>query len=458
MSRLLLISSLPFAALAFACGTDVAPDDPMGIIPIGKGDDPKADDRFGFLNLPSLDTPPEIGFCPDIILEGDPVRGTPQTIVNQTNAHYLSYISGNAYADFVHFAPMMEELGFGLPGEGVRLDECGTDLVRVRAWESRRETCGSRGCRPNVSFDPMVDEEVLTAWGGCAAEWYRGRFGAGSDAPEGVDGMFEEELTATTHYGARLEFLTGGEFNVGSDQFEKGTTQLIWAEHNTLPLVVVAFRGTEFQDGAEDLWADLNVGKDPYYGWGEVHQGFLNALDSVMPLLNDKLAEVANTDRRIWVTGHSLGAALATLFTADMLRRKEMGSTEHNLIASYTFGSPRVGDEAFRARFEELTIEHGVSVWRFRNDRDVVARIPSAWRFDHVGGEAHFQGRNLTLTSMTSDAVPRGIISDLWEHHFMAAYYGEVTAWNDGAGPTSVGSLNVMRIDTEPVYNCYPTE
>ncbi|RLB54470.1 MAG: hypothetical protein DRJ42_09040 [Deltaproteobacteria bacterium] len=441
LERYLLLTV--FFALVSACAPDSVPVDPE--------EEPKTLADFEFTNYPTLDAPPPIGFCPDIHLASDPDVGNPHTVVNQTNAHYLAYMAGNAYADFVHFAPEMEALGFGNPGEGARLAQCGGDLVNMRLWESRRVSCGRRGCRANINFSPLVDEEVLADWGDCAAEWYLGRFGVGTDAPEGVDGMFEAELIGTAHYGARLEFFSGGEFDVASESFEKGTTQLMWAEHSTLPLVIVAFRGTEFQNGAEDLWADLNIGKDPFYGWGDVHRGFSNALESVMPLLRDKLSEIEGTDVRIWVTGHSLGAALATLFTAQVLHDKEIGAADHNLIGTYTFGSPRVGDEDFRIRFENLAVEHDVSVWRFRNDRDVVTRIPLSFSFDHVGGLAHFEDNTLTLTSMLDTTLARGLVSDLWEHHFMDGYYRQVGNWT---APESSTRYQLNGVDQ--VYNCIP--
>jgi len=442
--HLTALVALAILVLASACAIDPASD---------PGDDEvvKTLADFEFTNYPALATPPPIGFCPDLHLASDAHVGNAHTVINQTNAHYLAYMAGNAYADFVHFAPEMEALGFGNPGEGTRLAQCGNDLVNMRLWESRRKWCGSRGCRANVNFNPLVDEEVLADWGVCAGEWYRGRFGVDTDAPEGVDGMFEAELIGTSHYGSRLEFFSGGEFNVASERFEKGSTQLMWAEHSTLPLVIVAFRGTEFQDGAEDLWADLAIGKDPFYDWGEVHHGFSTALESVMPLLNEKLAEIEGTDTRIWVTGHSLGAALATLFTARMLHDNEIGASDHNIVGTYTFGSPRVGDEDFRIRFEELAVAHEASVWRFRNDRDVVTRIPLSFRFDHVGGLAHFEDGILTLQTMLSVTVPRNVLTDLWEHHFMDGYYGFVSDWNAGTGGVRVRSLSI-----DAVYNCIP--
>ena len=72
--------------------------------------------------------------------------------------------------------------------------------------------------------------------------------------------------------------------------------------------------------------------------------------------------------RKIWMTGHSLGAALATL-AADRYG---------NVQGVYTFGSPRVGDGAFKKNFE-------VEAYRIVNNKDIVTRVPPPGRYKHVG-------------------------------------------------------------------------
>ncbi|XP_059071062.1 phospholipase A1-Igamma1, chloroplastic-like [Cryptomeria japonica] len=70
----------------------------------------------------------------------------------------------------------------------------------------------------------------------------------------------------------------------------------------------------------------------------------------------------------ITFTGHSLGAALATLSAYDI---KQMLCTKHNFhqipVTVFAFASPRVGNLAFAKRVEEI----GVKVLRFVNKRDL---------------------------------------------------------------------------------------
>src|SRR5215467_4076277 len=81
-------------------------------------------------------------------------------------------------------------------------------------------------------------------------------------------------------------------------------------------LAVVAFRGTDAADPT-DLGDDAEFlpTKWPEDGnvRGHVHSGFAHALRHVLPRLKDALAQV---EGRLLFTGHSLGAAMATLLAS----------------------------------------------------------------------------------------------------------------------------------------------
>lgn len=101
---------------------------------------------------------------------------------------------------------------------------------------------------------------------------------------------------------------------------------------------------------------------------GRVHAGFKKALDTLWP----SIVQALDADRRpAFYTGHSLGAALATLAA---LRRPPQ--------ALYTFGSPLVGDKDFAAAFPR-------PVYRIVNNRDIVTTVPPFEGFVHVG-ELHY--------------------------------------------------------------------
>ncbi|MGA9643322.1 MAG: lipase family protein [Terriglobales bacterium] len=120
-------------------------------------------------------------------------------------------------------------------------------------------------------------------------------------------------------------------------------------------LAVVAFRGTDAGDPT-DLADDAEFLQCEWPQGGLVHRGFAEALAHVLPALNPALDAVRG---RVLFTGHSLGAAMATLMASA--RRPD---------CLYTFGSPRVGDPAFVATLI------GVNNRRFVDCCDIVTRVP----------------------------------------------------------------------------------
>lgn len=76
------------------------------------------------------------------------------------------------------------------------------------------------------------------------------------------------------------------------------------------------------------------------------------------------------------IAGHSLGAALATLYTMENARTDQV---RNPLLC--TFASPYVGDPTFAAAFNAL----GLTSWRIVNAPDVVPKLPSTLLgFEHV--------------------------------------------------------------------------
>ncbi|HEX8873177.1 MAG TPA: lipase family protein [Nitrosospira sp.] len=148
--------------------------------------------------------------------------------------------------------------------------------------------------------------------------------------------------------------------------FISQNTQAMLVESVAAPLfAVLVFRGTE--RSLNDLITDLEFGIPPLdQQVVGVHQGFRKALDLVWDNIDKELATL---DCPVFYTGHSLGAALATLAA---LRRAPR--------ALYTFASPRVGNEAFVASFVSLPI------FRVVDDEDALTLLPpELLGFRHVG-------------------------------------------------------------------------
>jgi len=168
---------------------------------------------------------------------------------------------------------------------------------------------------------------------------------------------------------------------------------------------VISFRGTSSR---QNLWTDLKFSKvTALDDRGKVHKGFMQAYASIHGALTKAVNEVAQ-DRALFVTGHSLGAALA------QLAAYELAKTGKNVAAVYVFGSPRVGDEDFaRAYNEQLEGQTFLHI----NNKDAVARVPPQWLFFRSLGNPTnhfaFDGGHWLSNEMTvEDAAPDGIQFD----------------------------------------------
>jgi hypothetical protein len=83
-----------------------------------------------------------------------------------------------------------------------------------------------------------------------------------------------------------------------------------------------------------------------------------------------------DTSGLIEVTGHSLGAALATLYTLENAFTDKIPN-----LGLCTFASPFVGDSTFASAFDGL----GLTSWRIANSPDIVPKLPpEILGFTHV--------------------------------------------------------------------------
>ena len=155
--------------------------------------------------------------------------------------------------------------------------------------------------------------------------------------------------------GNRITFFTCGQFRGLVGLLEK--------------VAVLAFRGTQnignFLTDADTLF----VSQSPYPG--RVHCGFAQAVEDVWPEVRRILGSPSRA-RPLWVTGHSLGGAMATLASVRLT------SEGYKVRAVYTYGSPRVGDRIFRDSYR-------LANYRFVNDNDLVPHLPFRWCYKHVG-------------------------------------------------------------------------
>ncbi|MFJ9948295.1 lipase family protein [Kitasatospora sp. NPDC091207] len=142
-------------------------------------------------------------------------------------------------------------------------------------------------------------------------------------------------------------------------------------------MIVTAFRGTEPQQ-IRDWLSDATTPPRPGpAGTGYVHYGFAEALTSVFPDIRDTLTELRTDDQSLWLTGHSLGGALA------MLAGARLHLEEPRLTADgvYTYGQPRTCDRLLATACNKGFKER---IHRFVNNNDIVPQLPPEPAYTHV--------------------------------------------------------------------------
>jgi len=193
--------------------------------------------------------------------------------------------------------------------------------------------------------------------------------------------------------------------------------------------VVVVCRGTQptqFSDIIADLRVMLVTSSS---GFGKVHKGFKQSVDNIWGDISNKLKQYGK-HKDIYLTGHSLGAAMATLIATRCKRLYDMP----NPVALFTYGSPRVGNGAYVGLMYGIELTHH----RWVNNADIVTRNPIG-RYKHHG-ELHYmnhygQVRQMTSWQIVKDRV-RGFFTGIkkgninfFVNHSIDRYQENLTNW-----------------------------
>ncbi|MBN1142046.1 MAG: lipase family protein [Deltaproteobacteria bacterium] len=212
-------------------------------------------------------------------------------------------------------------------------------------------------------------------------------------------------------------------------------------------LALVVFRGTEVKSlrSLLDLYTDARFTREAFQG-GHVHKGFRDGIfqiwgggcDDPDPAdtwtrkngMGAYLERLVADDpaMRFFFTGHSLGAALATLGA----------SLFPKATALYTFGSPRVGDRAFN---DSVAVNH----FRWVNNRDLVPLLPPAelmeklvkYSYTHFGTEYRLDAAGALVPPFAGRELAAAMTGDL--DRFAAAWRDTV-----GSGEGLKGLLDVV--------------
>ncbi len=163
--------------------------------------------------------------------------------------------------------------------------------------------------------------------------------------------------------------------------------------------VVIAFRGTkDFNNWMTDFRAS-----PVSFPWlfescpdvGDIHAGFGHAVRDAWNKIQAAVEGLIPTpdvapdmpqQPTFWLTGHSLGGALAVLAGAAFSMWS--GAPIRSVSGIYTFGQPRVGLYRFCGNYDHLLSR---KTFRFVNNKDLVPRVPfRGFDYADIGQMIHF--------------------------------------------------------------------
>ncbi|XP_049384719.1 phospholipase A1-II 1-like [Solanum stenotomum] len=219
--------------------------------------------------------------------------------------------------------------------------------------------------------------------------------------------------------------------------------------------IVIAWRGTiQTLEWVNDLQF-LQIPGPKVFGDGGllplfkplVHHGFYNvytsesarskfnktsARDQVLEEVKRLVEEYKNEEVSITVTGHSLGASLATLNAVDIAYNK-INKSSHGKefpVTAFVFASPKVGDLNFLNAFNKLKHLH---LMRIHNILDIVPKYPPIGYFD-VGQEIIIDTTKSPYLNLPGDIIT-------W--HNLECYMHGV------AGTQGIGLLTGFKLEVD---------
>ena len=198
--------------------------------------------------------------------------------------------------------------------------------------------------------------------------------------------------------------------------------------------VIVSWRGTQ-PTQINDILDDLKITKQ-VTKYGKIHSGFKGYVDKVYKLVLEQVNRLMqDSDRKLYVTGHSLGAAAAIICTNRF-------EDKFKVEACYTYGSPRPGGIKY-------SVSVKTPVYRVRNNNDIVTSVPLfIMGYKHHGSEHYLNTWGNVRTpsgwQLFKDKI-RGIWRglkkgkvDSFSDHSIVEYIKHLKKYKDGLETTQV--------------------
>jgi hypothetical protein len=184
--------------------------------------------------------------------------------------------------------------------------------------------------------------------------------------------------------------LTCTDENILEAIIESHGERVLMGYNTNLHAIFVSFRGSSnIQNWLDDIqfhkvypYNDSDIGVEK--GFYKAYQNVKSDIFETLTFIQDKYST-----KKVLLTGHSLGAALATLMAFDI-------KNIYSMIL-YTYGSPRVGNSEFVAHFHTTTN-------RITHYYDIVPHLPEqAFGFLHIPQEIWYNEENTEFETCNDD-------------------------------------------------------
>ena len=184
----------------------------------------------------------------------------------------------------------------------------------------------------------------------------------------------------------------------------------------------ISFRGSSCK---KDLFDSIDCNKYTYDNNNniQIHKGFWNKYCNLRLQLHQLVALYSHKVNEIICTGHSLGAALASICALDIYYTYKIKASLH------TFGSPRVGNVDFANTMSNVLNEH----YRVTYMDDIVSHLPMGFEYNHIyGNHIHFLDekvyviQNEDKRQVTTDMIGISMITSHTMAHYIQALSNQI--------------------------------
>ena len=224
-------------------------------------------------------------------------------------------------------------------------------------------------------FIPTGELNWRTAYFGIMASNY-----IYSDGLEEIDPFMSNNGFTSIQHIDKTTTITFGNDNIKVDLQASIYEKKFYVNNQEKKLIVVAFRGTE---GLSDIRTDAEAG---WATWQKpmVHEGFFASLNVFEQSLQKSISEkIMDKNTIVFITGHSLGGSIATLYSARLI---ENGKSKKSLL-TYTYGAAGFANLGSYQKFANTFFLHRLYT---KNDpvakaTDIYYRLTGGFRFPKGG-------------------------------------------------------------------------